>query len=145
MRGGRDEIGSWCHPPADRRWVPLLLLASRLSFHPRHWRDWRSSVKSQCEPPINGAVVEIVAYLKNKWEKGRFPFSISPIYLLGNRRSFSIFGNEQKKEKKNEQKKKIIFYFFSFSFLFSFSTHTGLVSSRDHGGCCPEWRCEEGG
>ena len=41
MRGGRDEIGSWCHPPADRRWVPLLLLASRLSFYPRHWRDWR--------------------------------------------------------------------------------------------------------
>ena len=73
MRGGRDEIGSWCHPPpADRRWVPLLLLASRLSFHPRQWRDWRSSVKSRCEPPNNGAVVEIVAYLKNEMEKGAF-------------------------------------------------------------------------
>ena len=138
MRGGRDEIGSWVTPPADRRWVPLLLLlASRLSLHPRHWR---SSVKSRCEPPNNGAVVEIVAYLKIEMEKGgRFPFSMSPIYLLGNR-SFSIFRNEQKERKTN--RRKIIFFSTPFLFFFFFNSHNRVCFFVDHAGCCQERRCE---
>jgi len=61
-------------------------------------------------------------------EKGAFfPFFISPIYLHDNRRSFSIFGNEQKR--KNEQKKKLFSTSFLLFLFLSFSTHTGLVSS----------------
>ena len=110
-------------PPADRRrWVPLLRLASRLSFHPRHWRDWRSSVKSRCEPPNNGAVVEIVAYLKNKWKKGSFPFSISPIYLLGNGISFLFLETNRRRKKRTEEKLFLLLLFFFFFFFLSFST-----------------------
>ena len=73
-------------------------------------------------------MVEIVAYLKNKWKKGRFPFSISPIYLLGNRRSF-LFLETNEQKRKNEQKKKLFSTSFLFFFFFFLSTHTGLVSS----------------
>jgi len=115
MRGGRDEIGSWCHPPADRRWGPLLLLASRLSFHPRHWRDWRSSVKSRCEPPNNGAVVEIVAYLKNNGKRGVFPFPSRRFISLATEVFLFLERTEERKKKRTEEKK-----LFSTSFLFSF-------------------------
>jgi len=129
MCGGRDEIGSWCHPTADRRWVPLLLLASRLSFYPRHWRDWRSSVKSRCEPPINGAVVEIVAYLKNEMEKGAFsPFSSRRFISLATEEVFYFLETNRREKKRTEEKLFSTSSFLSFSFL-SFSTHTGLVSS----------------
>ena len=73
-------------------------------------------------------MVEIVAYLKNEWKKGRFPFSVSPIYLHDNRHF--LFLETNRRRKKRTEEKKIIFYFFSFFFFFlSFSTHTGLVSS----------------
>ena len=123
----------------------FCVCASRLSFHPRHWRDWRSSVKSRCEPPNNGAVVEIVAYLKNKWKKGRFLFSLFHLADLSpwQPKKFSIFGNEQKR--KNEQKKKLFSTSFLFFFFFLFNNSHRVSFFGDHAGCCQQWRCEEGG
>ena len=107
-------------PPADRRrWVPLLRLASRLSFYPRHWLDWRSSVKSRCEPPINGAVVEIVAYLKNNGKRGVFPFPSRRFISM----TTDIFYFWKRTEEEKKRTEKIIFYFFSFLFSFFFNSH----------------------
>ena len=145
MRGGRDEIGSWCHPPADRRrWVPLLRLASRLSFYPRHWRDWRSSVKSRCEPPNNGAVVEIVAYLKNNGKRGVFPFPSRRFISMTTEEVFYFWKRTNRKEKTNRRKNYFLLLFFSFSFSFFFNSHR-VSFFGDHVCCCQEWRCEEVG
>jgi len=92
-------------------------------------------------------VVEIVAYLKNEMEKGAFSLFHVADLSPWQPKKFSIFGNERTEEKNEQKKKKLFSASFLFFFLFfSFSTTlTGLVSSRDHAGCCREWRCEEVG
>ena len=145
MRGGRDEIGSWCHPPCRQK---KMGSASASGFSSASTlvtgETGGSSVESRCEPPNNGAVVEIVAYLKIEMEKGAFsPFS-SRRFISLTTEEVSIFGNEQKERKKRTEEKNYFCCFF-FSFSFFFNSHNRVSFFGDHAGCCRKWRCEEVG
>ena len=122
MRGGRDEIESWCHPPADkRRWVPLLffwLLVSASTLVTGETGGHRLNPRVSLR--IMALWLKLWPILKNEWKKGRFPFPSCRFISLATEEAFYFW-------KRTEEK--VIFFLLLFLFFFSFSTHAGLVSS----------------